>query len=57
MRALAVVFVVLAVGLIALGRHHVRRSRRGGGAPGGKAIGWLLTLVGFGCMLAGVTLW
>ncbi|HVS71973.1 MAG TPA: hypothetical protein VHQ47_12020 [Phycisphaerae bacterium] len=62
MRPLAIIFVLLSFTLIALGRSQVRAARRQGAAgvarrAGQNTIGWLLTLAGFLCMLAGVTLW
>ncbi|HVX87037.1 MAG TPA: hypothetical protein VH253_19790 [Phycisphaerae bacterium] len=58
MRAVSVIFMVLAVALIALGRQQVRLSRRAAaGRAGQNAIGWMLTLAGSLCMVVGVILW
>ncbi len=56
MRGLAVIFLVIAVTLIAVGRVTVRRAGRGHSRRG-RALGWLFTLAGFVCMLVGVTIW
>ena len=54
----AITFILLAVILIALGRHQIRAARR---APEGrlrrKSLGWMLVSLGLVLMIVGVLLW
>jgi hypothetical protein len=56
MRTLSILFIALAIILITLGRLHVRRARASP-SRSRNSFGWLLTFVGFLCMIAGVVLW